>query len=71
MEHSGLRSTKTPAWVLKIAAYCLTSDPAGPRDTYPEETREADRHPVGEELLHHGLGAPQHELGLHIATLFH
>lgn len=57
--------------LLKIVAYCLTSDPAGPHDTYPKETGEADGHPVREELLHHGLGAPQHELGLHIATLFH
>lgn len=57
--------------MLKITAYCLTSDTAEPCDTYPEETREADRHPVCKEFLHHRLCAPQHEFGLHIAALFH
>lgn len=57
--------------VLKITAYCLTSDTAEACDTYPKETREADGHPVCKEFLHYRLRAPQHELGLHITALLH
>lgn len=57
--------------LLKIPAYCLTSDTAEGCDTYPEKTRKADGHPVCEEFFDHGLRASQHEFRLHVTTLFH
>lgn len=36
---------------------------------HPEEAIKADGHPVGQQLLHGGLGAPQQEFGLSVAVL--
>lgn len=39
--------------------------------TDPEEAVQADGHPVGQQLLHCGLGASQQQLGLSVAVLLH
>lgn len=38
--------------------------PVGAGRPYPQAAIHADGHPVGKHLLYHGLGAPQHELGV-------
>ncbi len=37
----------------------------------PQEAVEADGHPVGQQLLHSGLGASQQQFGLRVAVLLH
>ena len=39
--------------------------------TDPQEAVQADGHPVGQQLLHDGLGASQQQLGLRVAVLLH
>lgn len=38
---------------------------------YPEEAIEADGHPVGQQLLYDGLGAPKQQFGLSGTALTH
>ena len=69
MEYAGLILAKTLA---SAANNCLqSSDTAEGCDTYPQETRKADGHPVCEEFLYHGLCASQHEFRLHVTALLH
>lgn len=45
-------------------AFFLTTPPPPPSEHHLEVAVHADGHPVGEHLLHDGLGAPQHQLGV-------